>query len=312
MGVVFNYLLLGLLHRNDLENRSPFRHLIRKESDMKLLFVACALVCVNYVAAQTVNPILVEVQTGRESRVFPKSPVVQRAIILLSSIPSDTVLLFYRGWSGIANIKSENDWQRNLNFLKNNTALFAEAGISLVVMDCPSDENSVGAGNMPLGCNDDYRSSKKHSEDVRKIISTLKEKHGITKFYVMGHSYGAISSKWLAKNLGNELSGSIHSASQTLPTRNRAFAYSMESFDMGSIKAPVLNIHHADDQCAYTPYSTVLAYSSKNLITVKGGIPNGDVCGGGHYHSFEGREEVSSRAIIKWIKTGQVEELIGN
>jgi alpha/beta superfamily hydrolase len=279
---------------------------------MKFVFAIFFLTCFNYVAAQTVNPILVEVQTGRESGVFPKSPVVQRAIILQPSAPSDTALLFYRGWSGIANIKSANDWQRNLNFLKNYTGLFDEAGISLVVMDCPSDENGVSPGNTPLGCNDDFRSSKKHADDVRKVIATLREKNSITKFYVMGHSYGAISSKWLAKNLGNELSGSIHSASQTLATRNRAFAYSMESFDMSSIKAPVLNIHHADDQCAYTPYSTVLAYSTKNLITVKGGIPSGDICGGGHYHSFEGREEVSSKAIIKWIKTGQLEELIGN
>lgn len=279
---------------------------------MKLPFAVCVLAFSNHVAAQTVNPILVEVQTGRETGVFTKSPVVQRAIILQPSVPSDTALLFYRGWSGIANIKSANDWQRNLNFLKNYTGLFDQAGISLVVMDCPSDENGVAAGNTPLGCNDDFRSSKKHSDDVRKVIVTLREKNSITKFYVMGHSYGAISSKWLARNLGSELSGSIHSASQTVATRNRAYAYSMESFDMKSLKAPVLNIHHADDQCTYTPYSTVLAYSTNNLITVKGGLPNGDVCGGGHYHSFEGREELASKAVIKWIKTGQVEELIGN
>jgi hypothetical protein len=91
----------------------------------------------------------------------------------------------------------------------------------------------------------------------------------------------------------------------------RAYGYSAESFDMGSLKAPALNIHHGDDQCIYTPYSTVLGYSKNNLITVKGGIPNGDVCGGGHYHSFEGREEGSSRAIIQWIKAGQVQSSVG-
>ena len=178
--------------------------------------------------------------------------------------------MFYRGWSGIANIKSENDWHRNLNFLKNNTNLFAQAGIALVVMDCPSDENSVGAGNTPLGCSDDYRSSKKHAEDVRKILALLKEKHGINHFFIMGHSYGAISSKWLARNLGSEIQGSIHSAAQTVASpRMRAYGYSTESFDMSSLKSPVLNIHHGDDQCIYTPYSTVLAYSKNNLITVK-------------------------------------------
>jgi poly(3-hydroxybutyrate) depolymerase len=258
------------------------------------------------------TPILLEAQAGRETGVFSKSPVVQRAILLKPSMPTDTALMFYRGWSGIANIKSENDWHRNLNFLKNNTNLFAQAGIALVVMDCPSDENSVGAGNTPLGCSDDYRSSKKHAEDVRKILTLLKEKYGINHFFIMGHSYGAISSKWLARNLGSEIQGSIHSAAQTVASpRMRAYGYSTESFDMSSLKSPVLNIHHGDDQCIYTPYSTVLAYSKNNLITVKGGIPNGDVCGGGHYHSFEGREEVSSKAIIQWIKTGQVQSIIG-
>ena len=138
---------------------------------MKWLFSICTLVCLAPVAAQTMTPILLEAQTGREAGVFSKSPVAQRAILLKPSIPTDTALLFYRGWSGIASIKSENDWHRNLNFLKNNTNLFAQAGIALVVMDCPSDENSVGAGNTPLGCSDDYRASKKHADDVRKILA---------------------------------------------------------------------------------------------------------------------------------------------
>jgi hypothetical protein len=279
---------------------------------MKYLLGICALAFFHGVIAQTMTPVLIEVDVGRQVGVFSKSPVVQRAILLKPSIPSDTALLFYRGWSGIANIKSENDWKRNLNYLQNNTELFAQAGIALVVMDCPSDENSIAPGNTPLACNDDYRSSLKHADDVKKIIAVLKEKYGITKFYIMGHSYGTISSKWLAKNLGNEIQGSIHSAAQTLASpRMRAYGYSAESFDMGSLKSPVLNIHHGDDQCIYTPYSTVLAYSKNNLITVKGGIPNGDVCGGGHYHSFEGREEISSKAIIQWIKTGQVQSSIG-
>ncbi|MBU3574430.1 alpha/beta hydrolase [Polynucleobacter sp. UK-Mo-2m-Kol15] len=279
---------------------------------MKCLFGICALVFFNGVMAQTMTPVLIEVDAGREVGVFSKSPVIQRAILLKPSIPSDTALLFYRGWSGIANIKSENDWKRNLNYLRNNTELFSQAGIALVVMDCPSDENSVAPGNTPLACNDDYRSSLKHAEDVKKIIAILKEKYGITKFYIMGHSYGTISSKWLAKNLGNEIQGSIHSAAMTRANaRNRAYGYSVESFDMSAIKAPVLNVHHGNDQCVSTPYSTVSAYSKNNLVTVKGGEGTGDVCGGTHLHSMGGMEEDTSKAVIKWIKTGQVQSIVG-
>jgi hypothetical protein len=279
---------------------------------MKWLFRICALVWVNAAMAQTMTPILIEADLGRESGVFSKSSVVQRAILLKPSIPSDTALLFYRGWSGIANIKTENDWKRNLNYLQNNTDLFAQAGIALVVMDCPSDENKVAPGNTPLACNDDYRSSMKHADDVRKIMAILKEKYGITKFFVMGHSYGTISSKWLAKNLGNEIQGSVHSAAMTHASpRNRAYGYSVESFNMGTLKAPVLNVHHGDDQCLHTPYSTVTAYSKNNLVTVKGGEGTGDVCGGTHLHSMGGREEATSKAVIQWIKTGQVQSIVG-
>ena len=69
----------------------------------------------------------------------------------------------------------------NLNYFRNNTELFSQSGIALVVMDCPSDENSVASGNTPLGCNDDYRSSVKHADDVRKIIGLLREKYEMSK-----------------------------------------------------------------------------------------------------------------------------------
>jgi hypothetical protein len=258
------------------------------------------------------TPVLLAENAGRESGFFTKSPVIQRAILLKPSAPFDKALLFYRGWSGIANIKTENDWQRNLNYFRNNTELFSQSGIALVVMDCPSDENSVAAGNTPLGCNDDYRSSVKHADDVRKIIGLLKEKYAVKKIYVMGHSYGTISSKWLAKHLGNEIDGSIHSASMTVANkRNRLYGYSVESFDMSQLKASVLNIHHGDDQCDHTPYSTVASYSKNNLITVRGGEGTGDVCGGTHLHSMGGRESESSKAIIRWITTGEVQALVG-
>ena len=263
--------------------------------------------------ASAVDPILIEVAVGRETGFFSKEPIVQRAILLRSEVFSDTALLFYRGWSGIANIKSPSDWHRNLNYLKNNVDLFSRAGISLVVMDCPSDENSVTPANMPLGCSDDYRSSMKHADDVRKVMLNLKNNYGINKFYVMGHSYGSISSKWLAKNLGNEIQGSIHSAAMTRGNaRHRAYGYSVESFDMSQLKSPVLNIHHENDQCISTPYSRVKSYSVNNLITVRGGVGTGDVCGGTHLHSMGGREEVATKAIIKWIKTAQIDEVVGD
>jgi hypothetical protein len=55
----------------------------------------------------------------------------------------------------------------------------------------------------------------------------------------------------------------------------------------------------------------VKQYAGENLVTVRGGLPEGDPCGAGHFHSYRGREEVVVRAIITWIKTGKVERSVG-
>jgi hypothetical protein len=55
----------------------------------------------------------------------------------------------------------------------------------------------------------------------------------------------------------------------------------------------------------------VTSYSKNNLITVKGGEGTGDVCGGTHLHSMGGREEATSKALIQWIKTGQIQSSVG-
>jgi len=127
---------------------------------------------------------------------------------------------------------------------------------------------------------------------------------------VMGHSMGTVSSRWLAKNLGSEISGSIHSSSMNRATRD-GFANSVSGFSYDTIAAPVLHVHNENDACPYTPYSIVKGYAGENLVTVRGGVPEGDPCGGTHLHSFQGREELVVRAIISWIKTKKVDRLIG-
>lgn len=47
------------------------------------------------------------------------------------------------------------------------------------------------------------------------------------------------------------------------------------------------------------------------MVTVRGGVPEGDPCGDRHLHSFQAREEVVVRAIILWIKENKVDRLVG-
>ena len=270
--------------------------------------VAVALFCISLAHAQT--DVLIEIDRGRTEGIFIKSPVFQRAILAKPAKPTDTALLFFRGYPGIAKIQSVADKQANLQpFMRMNQRVFAEEGIALVVMDCPTDQWGM-AGDNPTACLDRYRSSKEHADDVRSVIAKLKGEHGFSKVYVMGHSFGTISSRWLAKNLGNDISGSIHSGAMN-GHNPWGHANSLSGFPYSTIAAPVLHVHNENDACAHTPYSIVKEYAGENLVTVRGGVPAGDPCGARHLHGYQGREELVVRSIISWIKTNKVDRLIG-
>ena len=274
-----------------------------------LLAVAAALSWISLAHAQT--DVLIEIDTGRSEGLFKKSSVFQRAILAKPANPSDTALLYFRGYPGIARIQSVADKDRNLQpFMRKNQQLFAEEGIALVVMDCPTDQWGSAGGPRVTGCLDDYRSSKQHADDVRGVIAKLRNEYGYSRIFVMGHSMGTISSRWLAKNLGNEIAGSIHSSSMN-GFNKFGHANSLSGFPYDSIAAPVLHVHNEKDACEHTPYSTVKGYAGANLVTVHGGVAQGDPCGAGHLHSHQGNEEAVVRAIITWIKTGKVEREIG-
>lgn len=277
---------------------------MRKE----FLAVAVVLFCFSLAHAQT--DVLIEIDRGRTEGIFTKSPVFQRAILAKPAKPTDTALLYFRGYPGIARIQSVADKQGNLQpFMRMNQRIFAEEGIALVIMDCPTDQWSA-PGPYVTSCLDSYRSSKEHADDVRSVIARLRDEHGYSKIFVMGHSFGTISSRWLAKNLGSEIDGSIHSASMN--GRNpQGFANSLSRFSYDTIAAPILHVHNENDACQHTPYSIVKEYAGENLVTVRGGVPKGDPCGGTHLHSYQGREEIVIRSIISWIKTKKVDRVIG-
>jgi len=254
--------------------------------------------------------VLIEVDRGRTEGIFKKSPVFQRAILITPPGPSDTALLYFRGYPGIARITSTADKDRNLQpFMRMNQRLFLQEGIALVVVDCPTDQWGM-SGDHPNQCLDGYRSSKEHADDVRSVIGRLRSAYGFSRIFIMGHSFGSISSRWLAKHLGGEISGSIHSAAMNGLNR-QGYAGSLLNFSYASIAAPALHVHHEKDACDSTPYSAIKAYAAGNLITVRGGTPTGDPCGPTHLHSYGGREGVVVQAIITWIKTGKVTPFVG-
>src|SRR5438094_10663601 len=138
--------------------------------------VAVALFCISLAHGQT--DVLIEIDRGRTEGVFTKSPVFQRAILAKPAKPTDTALLYFRGYPGIVRIQSVADKQANLQpFMRMNQQLFAEEGIALVIMACPTDQWGA-PGPRPTGCFDSYPSAKEHAAYVRRVIARRRDEHG--------------------------------------------------------------------------------------------------------------------------------------
>jgi pimeloyl-ACP methyl ester carboxylesterase len=192
---------------------------------------------------------------------------------------------------------------KSLQYFYPHAELFKQAGIALVAMGCPTDQ-----WEREGQCDDDYRSSKQYVDDVSKVIQLLRKQYAFKDFYIFGHSSGGISSRWLSLKMPDQLKGAINSS--VMNGTAGTLARSMWSFDMAAIKIPVLNIAHEKDACPSTPYAAVKRYSRNNLVTVRGGGQTGFVCGGANHHSFEDRQRGVSRAIIKWMTTGEVQTYV--
>jgi alpha/beta superfamily hydrolase len=256
---------------------------------------------------QAPNAKLVQVELGRMEGVFAPTPTFMRSIVLSSSdrTPNGTALLWFRGWPGLAQIKDASDWKErgNLNFFLKSLDVLLQEGITFVLMDCPSDQWGLAQGH-PQRCNDSYRESPLHAEDVRQMMGLLKAQENIQRFVIMGHSYGSISSRWLAMRLDREIEGSIHSASMTGPVRvpMERYGASVPRMDMSKLTSPYLFLHHENDACATTSYATIRSMFADHLISLRGGSPFGDVCGGKHYHSYGGIEVEAAQAVLEWMK----------
>lgn len=272
--------------------------------------------------SQELDVKLIQLDLGREYGVLSKSPSVLRAVSVNPlNAQSKTALLFFVGWPGQLWLPEKIDPQifvarakKSGFYALQKIDFFPSKNINFVLVDCPTDQwGSSQRSTDPTGCSDSYRSSEQHGKDIALLINYLKEKQGVEKIYIMGHSYGTISSRWLAMNLGDQIQGSIHSASMSRAAYGRFYDYasSVAKMDMKKASAPWIFLHNRDDKCQYSQYSAAQVSAGSKLISVRGGIPEGDPCLAGHYHSYQGRELDALGAVANWIQAGEMPEFVG-
>ncbi len=222
--------------------------------------------------------------------------------------PTIAVLLF-AGYPGILKLREEGgaiQMDLNGNFLIRARRWLNTSQIFTVAVDCPSDQQS--------NCDDHYRSSAEHATDVAELIASVKAKTGARQVYLVGTSYGTLSTSFLARALTGKIDGAVHTATMTDPKTGRnANGKPLADFDWSKTQTPQLFMHHKDDPCQVTPYASVQARRKDiPLITVQGAEnPRGDPCEARSQHGFVGRERATMDALAAWITDRKVPALVG-
>jgi hypothetical protein len=168
-----------------------------------------------------------------------------------------------------------------------------DADIADAIVDSPSDK-------LPQGMDDAFRLGPDHLADIRALIVDLKKRFPGARIYLVGTSRGTISAASLGAKLGDSVQGIILSSTVT---NHDKMGEALSTFDFGTIKIPVLFVHHRDDGCFTSPYRNVERISKGGtLVSVSGGDPpQSGPCDPMSPHGYFGRDAQVALAMKSWM-----------
>jgi hypothetical protein len=240
---------------------------------------------------------------GEIVRLKTRGDVEQAYLLLHEKQPVKAVALLITGGYGLLKLRAGPDgiaWSKEgTSFLVINKDLFRDAETAVAVIDVPTDQ--WGFGYTPK-----FRKSDEHAADMRTVVQDLRRRYPEAKVFLIGTSQGATSAAYAGKALGKEVDGVALTASVfewAPPSWRYLHDSNLSNFDFAQIPSPVLIVHHVDDRCVATPYSSAAKLADKYpLISVRGGSPVQDNgCGPMGPHGFLGREQAVVTEIKNWM-----------
>lgn len=233
----------------------------------------------------------------------PRADVTQAYLLVREEAPVRAVAVLFSGGYGLLKLRATESgvaWDESANeFLVKNKDRFLDRETAVVLIDVPTDQ--WGFGYTPK-----FRKSGAHAEDVRAVVQDLRARLPDAKVFLVGNSQGTTSVAYAGKALGKAVDGVVLTASvfEWAPSAWR-FLYdsNLVDFDFSQIAAPLLFVHHADDRCVATPFSSAQKLAGKfPLLVVRGGEPVRDNgCGPLGPHGFLGRESEVVSGIKNWM-----------
>jgi pimeloyl-ACP methyl ester carboxylesterase len=161
--------------------------------------------------------------------------VTQRMIVLSPPEPKAAVILFAGGHGGLQVLANGSMKWGEGNFLVRTRRLFADAGLTVAVIDAPSDRQSP-----PFLSG--FRQRPEHAADVKAVIAWLR---GTAKVpvWLVGTSRGTQSAAYIATELAGADGPDGLVLTSTILTDlkgNRP----VPAMPLGKIRVPVLVVHH--------------------------------------------------------------------
>jgi len=212
-------------------------------------------------------------------------------------------IALFPGSPGYGNLRMENGQVKidklGGNFLVRARRHFLADDVLTVVVDAPSDHQ----GSFPHS----FRESERYGEDINGVLDAISKRYGQMEWTFIGTSEGSVS----AAHAGRMLSAGIKRVVLTSSLVNSSSAgRGVHASDVKKIPVPVLWVHHKRDPCNWTPYWLIKKYANETqtaLVTVTGAKGSrGNPCDAFSEHGFVGMEIKTIKAILSWIRTGQI------
>jgi hypothetical protein len=238
-------------------------------------------------------------QSARVVDIPTRPGVTQRFLVTTPNDPKASVILLAGGHGGLQIYPSGKlKWGAN-NFVVRNQPLFAEHGLTAVVVDAPSDRQTPPY----LG---GFRQTPEHVADIKAVIAWLKQQAGIP-VWLVGTSRGTQSAAHIAVALAaveGGPDGLVLTSTILVDPKSRP----VPNMNLLKLTLPTLVVHHKQDGCQVSSYNDLprlmdklSSVSRKQLISVDGGLDRGDPCEAQAYHGFNGLDGEVVAKIAAWV-----------
>jgi pimeloyl-ACP methyl ester carboxylesterase len=240
-------------------------------------------------------------QTQRVVDIPTRPGVTQRMVVVESDKPKAAVVLFAGGHGGLQISSSGTFGWGAGNFLVRTRQLFASSGLTVAVVDAPSDRQDPPY----LG---DFRQRSEHVADIRAVVAWFKQQANIP-VWLVGTSRGTQSAAFIATQLAPADGGPDGVVLTSTMLTDNPGSRPVPEMPVGRIQVPTLVVHHKQDGCKHCRYTDLpnlldklTAALRKELLTFEGGVNQGDPCEARAHHGFTGIEQEVVTKIADWIK----------